>query len=133
MKNKERILIVDDEELLGIAIKESLQVFDDYEVMLVKSGERAIDLVEKNSVDVVIADVRLPGMNGLDLLKAVKAIDADIEVILMTAYATIETAVEAMREQAFDYLPKPLPPINELRQMVKKALDKRRLALEKNK
>jgi adenylate cyclase len=130
--DQEKILIVDDEKLLTLAIEESLTSFDNYQVTTVTKAEPGLTLLKEERYDLVITDINLPGMNGLDLLREIKEIDPKIEVILMTAYATVETAVEAMKEGAYDYLTKPLPSIDSLRQVVRKALDKRNLELEKN-
>lgn len=132
MADQEKILIVDDEQLLTLAIEESLTSFDNYHVTTVTKAEPGLKLLKETQYDLVITDINLPGMNGLDFLREIKEIDPTIEVILMTAYATVETAVEAMKEGAYDYLTKPLPSIDSLRQVVRKSLDKRSLELEKN-
>ncbi len=67
-----------------------------------------MDLVRSESVDVLITDLKMPGMSGLELLRAVKALKPDIEVLLMTAYGTVETAVDAMKDGAYDFVTKPL-------------------------
>ncbi len=88
-----------------------------------------MDLVRSESVDVLITDLKMPGMSGLELLRAVKALKPDIEVLLMTAYGTVETAVDAMKDGAYDFVTKPLRRM-ELVRTIRKALEKRGLILE---
>jgi two-component system, NtrC family, response regulator HydG len=101
------ILVADDE----IGILESLaRIFERecYRVSTTDSGEQALDLVRKEKIDVVLADVMMPKMSGIELLRAVKAISPGIEVVMMTAFGTVENAVECMRQGAYDFITKPL-------------------------
>ncbi len=103
----EKILIVDDEidmlKLLEMIIREKTQ----YETVGTNNPLEAVELVKQGKFDVVITDLKMPGMDGIEVLEAVKKIDADTPVILITAYATIETAVETMSKGGFDLITKP--------------------------
>ena len=101
------VLIVDDERTLARAVKAFLGEAG-YEAEVADDGERALDLVQTLRPDVVFTDVRLPGMSGIDLLRRIREFDPAIPVIIMTAYGTIEGAVEAVKLGAFDYMKKPV-------------------------
>jgi DNA-binding NtrC family response regulator len=102
-----RILVVDDEssqrELIGGFLRKQ-----GHEVFLAGSGAEALARVRETRVDLVLSDFRMPGMSGIELLRAVKAVNPEIPFILVTAYGTVEAAVQAMQEGAADYLMKPL-------------------------
>jgi two-component system response regulator PilR (NtrC family) len=121
----ERLLIVDDEqsmrEWLTIALSQ-----DGYEVETAASGEEALKVLERAAMDVALVDLRMPGMDGLATLRAIKRLNEAVSVIIMTAYATAETAVQALKEGAFDYIIKPFK-IDDLRHRVRKGLEERRL------
>jgi DNA-binding NtrC family response regulator len=101
------VLIVDDERTLARAVKAFLSEAG-YEAEVASDAERALELVESLRPDVVFADVRLPGMSGIDLLRRIRDFDPAIPVIIMTAHGTIEGAVEAVKLGAFDYMKKPV-------------------------
>jgi two-component system, NtrC family, response regulator AtoC len=101
------VLIVDDERTLARAVKAFLAEAG-YEAEVASDGEQAVELLPKLRPDVVFADVRLPGMSGIDLLRRIRDFDPAIPVIIMTAYGTIEGAVEAVKLGAFDYMKKPV-------------------------
>jgi two-component system, NtrC family, response regulator AtoC len=101
------VLIVDDERTLARAVKAFLREAG-YEAEVAGDAEKALELVESLRPDVVFADVRLPGMSGIDLLKKIREFDPAIPVIIMTAHGTIEGAVEAVKLGAFDYMKKPV-------------------------
>ncbi len=103
---KRRILIVEDDEIFLRPLQRTLEVAD-YEVLTAASGEEAIDLLKGEDVDLVLTDKRLPGLDGVELVRRIKADHPDLAVVVMTAYGTIESAVEAMRLGAADYLVKP--------------------------
>jgi two-component system, NtrC family, response regulator AtoC len=104
---KRRILIVEDDEIFLRPLQRTLEVAG-YDVIVTPSGEEALDALKGDDVDVVLTDKRLPGMDGVDLVRRVRADHPDLAVIVMTAYGTIESAVEAVRLGAADYLVKPL-------------------------
>ena len=121
--SRPNILIVDDDQ----SIREFLEILLDkegYRICSVASGEDAIQLMEQKDVSLVITDVRMPGIDGVTLLKKIKARYPDIPVILITAFASMDSAVAAMKEGAWDYLTKPFR-IEEIREVVAKALEKR--------
>src|SRR5207342_1600921 len=93
-------------------------------------GQQALDLCRKHRVDVVLTDLMLPGMGGIDLLKALKTVAPDAEAVVMTAYGTVEVAVSAMREGAYDFVEKPLKRMTIVKS-VRKAAERGRL-LEEN-
>ncbi len=101
------LLVVDDDES---ALESLRQIFEHegFAVSVARSGEEALDALRSDGHEVVLADLRMPGMDGLDLLRAIKAIRPETEVVIMTAFGTIEKAVEAMREGAYDFVTKPL-------------------------
>ena len=118
MTKKPRILIVDDEAPMRESLNDWLKE-DGYVVGLAASGQEAIDMVQKGTWEVMLLDLKMPGMDGLETLRKVKEVSPEVEVIMMTAYATIDTAVQAMKEGAFDYLVKPFDP-DEIEIQIKK-------------
>ena len=104
---RSRVLVVDDDRS---AVESLRQIFDreGFDPLCAASGEEAMEILRAEDVSVVLADLRMPGMDGMDLLRAVKALRPDTEVVIMTAFGTIERAVEAMREGAYDFVTKPL-------------------------
>jgi DNA-binding NtrC family response regulator len=128
MAGGERILIVEDEELMRELLTKIL-ADENYRIYQAASGEEAFKLLQEQAFDLVLTDLRLKGMNGLQLLTEVRTLDPEIVVIVMTAYASVETAVEAMRKGAYDYITKPF--INEeIRVMLRRALNQRHLSRE---
>src|SRR6266571_4956181 len=121
------ILVVDDDP----GVRESFRLIleDHYDVLDVPDGPRALEVVRSAQVDLVLLDIRLPDMDGIEVLERTKAIDEGIEVILVTAVKTVRTAVAAMKLGAFDYLTKPFEE-DELLQLVRRALEKRSLERE---
>ena len=107
--SKTPVLIVEDDAGLREALVDTL-LLADYQVVAADSAEQAIMLLGRQPVDIVVSDIQMGEMNGLALLKAIKAKDANLPVLLMTAYATIDDAVQAMRDGATDYLSKPFAP-----------------------
>jgi two-component system, NtrC family, response regulator AtoC len=128
MKERTQILIIDDEapsrEALVLLLKNA-----GHDVRGAGSGTEAFKLLAEESCDIIITDLFLPDLNGIDILKQVKSESPAIEVILITGHASAETAVRAMKEGAFDYITKPLN-FDELRIIVDKAVEKRRLLNE---
>ena len=124
----ERLLIIEDEDTL----RESLsRVFtrEGYQVVAVNSAEPALELFEEGSFDLILTDIILPGITGIELLKRVKEAAPEQVVIIMTAYASLETAVETLRSGAYDYIVKPIIH-EEIKQIVKNALKVRALQKE---
>ena len=127
-RRQARILVVDDErsmrELLAIVLRR-----EGYDVVLADSGRAAIDVLERQPVDILISDIKMPDLSGVDVLRAAKKIDQDILGIMITAFASTETAVEAMRLGACDYLSKPFD-VDLLKMKVREKIDNRQLRQE---
>ena len=124
-----KILVVDDE----LSMRELLEYMltrEDYKVSCAQSGQEAIDLLNQNHFDLFLCDIRLGDITGLDVLRAAKKRHPDNVVIMISAYATTETAVEAMNEGAYDYVPKPFDK-DELLATIAKALELRTIEHEK--
>jgi two-component system response regulator PilR (NtrC family) len=123
-----RVLVVDDEpsmrELLAIVLAR-----EGYDVTLAESGAAALAALERGEPDLVISDIRMPDLDGVEVLRAARGQDADVPVVMMTAFASAETAVEALRLGAADYLTKPFD-IDELKIVVRNAVERRRLRRE---
>lgn len=109
MTAKANILVVDDEQVERQSLTDILRL-EGYHVTAVANGEAAVDYVRLNSVDLMMLDLRMPGMNGLEVTKVVSRISPDTEIILLTAYGSMETAIEALRNRVHDYLLKPASP-----------------------
>jgi two-component system response regulator PilR (NtrC family) len=124
----EKILIVDDEqslrEVLSIMLKRA-----GYTVTSASDGEEAIEFIHKEIFDLVITDLRMPKIDGMELLKAVKSVSPETVVLIITAFATADSAVEAMKQGAYDYLTKPFQ-VDEVQLIIRNALEKRRLTTE---
>ena len=118
---KTRILVVDDEHLIRWSLEQNLKK-QGYEVLTAGTGEEALRLVREEQPDLMLLDIQLPGITGLEVLEKVKEIDEDIIVIMVTAHGGLETAVNAMRLGAYDYINKPFN-LDEMAIIIKKALE----------
>lgn len=125
---KKTILLVDDEKSIRETVSQTL-LNEGYNVFAAEDGEKALDILIKNKVNLIITDIRMENMDGMKLLKASRAIAPEVEVILLTAYGTIELAVEAMKIGAYDFLVKPFKKMTLLKS-VEKALEKQALTSE---
>jgi DNA-binding NtrC family response regulator len=128
MSKREKILIVDDEKI----IRESLFHWfenDGYVIDAAESGETALKKFLAESSDLLLVDLKMPGMGGLELLKEVKKIDPETIVIMITAFASVSTAIAAIKDGAYDYVTKPIDP-DDLANLVSKALEQKKLRLE---
>ena len=128
MSKMPRILVVDDEKAMRESLNDWLKE-DGYQVGLAESGNKAIDMARNDPWEVILLDLKMPGMNGLETLKKLKEVRPDAEILMMTAYATVDTAVQAMKEGAFDYLVKPFDP-DEVEMLIQKIVAHRDLVLE---
>jgi signal transduction histidine kinase len=128
--NNPRVLIIDDEADVRKVIANILME-GGYQVNTASSGSEAIDLFRSETFDLVITDMRMPGMDGLEVTRRLKQMDDDLEIIVLTGYGNTENAIRAMGEnRAFDYLTKPLENIEDLVKSVGRALEKRRLSIQ---
>jgi DNA-binding NtrC family response regulator len=121
MEGKATILVVDDE--YGVLQSFKLVLKDDYKVLLAATGVEALDLFNKNAVDLILLDILLPDVNGLELLERFKEVDSKPEIVMVTAVKDIQTAVKAIKLGAYDYILKPFD-VDEVIKIVKKALEK---------
>jgi two-component system response regulator PilR (NtrC family) len=123
-----RILIVDDEEVLRDVLDAVLRR-EGFDVVLASTGEEALSIIESDDIDLVILDIMLPGISGIDTLRSIRISDPDLPVIVITAFSSIDGAIEAMKHGAFHYIPKPFKN-EEVVLTVTKALEQRRLSRE---
>ena len=127
-----RLLIIDDDESVRLLLRDLLEEAG-YAVRTAKSGEEALQLIRVATYDIIITDLRLSGMYGLEVVKEVRAIDPGIDVIVMTGYASVNSAVESMKAGAIDYITKPFNS-DHIKMVVQKSLERReyqRLAQER--
>ena len=122
------VLIVDDEESLRQSLEKVLKNAS-YLTEVANSGNEALELLGRRSIDLVLSDLKMPNGDGLELLKSIKKKFPDVEVILLTGYGTIETAVEAMKEGAYDFITKP-PKKAVILSTVERASERQNLAQE---
>src|SRR5438270_1596988 len=123
-----KILIADDKQGLRDVLVEAL-AGSGHEVESVEDGSRALSRISEKAYDLVVTDLKMPGMDGIELLRAVRERAPSTGVILMTAHGSVDTAVEAMRLGALDYVEKPFP-LGAMEAKVEKALERRRLESE---
>jgi signal transduction histidine kinase len=123
-----KILIIDDEEIVLDSCTHILAK-SNYTVFTAQSGEDGLALLEEESPDLVFVDLKMPGISGMEVLEKIQAHDATIMPIVITGFATVSSAVEAMKRGAYDFLPKPFSP-DEMRLIARRAIDKRKLVLE---
>jgi DNA-binding NtrC family response regulator len=116
-----RILVVDDEAVIREALRRILES-DGHEAICVNSGHAALEKVQEQTFNLVITDLKMPGMNGIEVLKAIKILQPKVPIIIITGYATVETAVDAIKQGAFDYLSKPFTP-KQVKELAQRALD----------
>jgi len=127
MSKKISILVVDDEE----SVRDSLTNWfreDGFQVECAENAKKALQLLEVKNFDIILADIKMPGMDGLEMLKRIKALKTDAVVIMMTAFATVNTAVIALKDGAFDYITKPFDP-DDLSHLIRNAT--KQIALSK--
>lgn len=128
MTSQPKILIVDDEQIVRESLKQWF-IEDDYSVETAEDGETALKKFEKGKYDLILADIKMPGISGLDLLEKLKAEDPGAIIILITAFASVPTAIKALKAGAYDYITKPVDP-DELSHIVKRAVDQKKLLRE---
>jgi DNA-binding NtrC family response regulator len=128
MTRKPRILVVDDEPVVRESLREWFAE-DGHTVEVAASGREALQAISRSPWDILLVDIRMPGMDGLELQRRLKEITPDAIVIIMTAYASVETAVEALKEGAYDYIVKPFDP-EAVSRLVRKAAERYSLLAE---
>jgi DNA-binding NtrC family response regulator len=125
---EKKVLVVDDDSLMKDFLKEALGR-SDYSVDLASTGEEALEKIKDKDYDIILSDIRMPSMSGMELLKVTREYVPDAKVVMMTAYGTVENAVEAMKLGAFDYVMKPFS-ADEIELVLKRAFEHKRLILE---
>ncbi len=125
---KINILVVDDEPVARQSLSDILRL-EGYNVNAVANGEQAVEYVRSHAVDLIVLDLKMPGMNGLDVVQVVNQISPDTEIILLTAFGSMESAVEALRQRVHDYLLKPASP-TQILESVRQGLERRELRLK---
>src|SRR5512139_3888475 len=125
---KPSILIVDDDEVMRETLSDVLRKRG-YEIFSVGSGNGALSMIKKSIIDLILLDMRLPDIDGLEVLKKIKEFDTEILVIMMTAYSDVQTAVSSMKSGAYDYINKPFE-LDELKLLIEKGLETKSLINE---
>ncbi len=128
MNDKYRIVIIDDEQVVRDSCRDIL-AGGDFQIAAAPNGTEGLQLVREFQPDLVYVDLKMPGIPGLDVLKEIHDYDSTIVTVVITGYATVSSAVDAMKFGAYDYLPKPFTP-DEYRLITNRALEKRKLVLE---
>jgi DNA-binding NtrC family response regulator len=121
----ETILVADDDPYIQEALQDRLETLG-YRVSLAADGQQALELLENQGPQLILLDIEMPGMKGLDVLKEIRRREMDIPVIMITAYGSIDLAVQAMKEGAYDFIPKPFDP-GHVAVVVEKAMERQRL------
>jgi two-component system, NtrC family, nitrogen regulation response regulator NtrX len=123
-----KILIIDDEKVIRATLKEILE-YEKYEISEAQDGEEGLKKIQEEDFDLVLCDIKMPKMDGIEVLDKVATLDKQPQFIMISAHGSIETAVEATKKGAFDFVPKP-PDLNRLLLTVRNALDKKSLVTE---
>lgn len=124
MSSKAKVLVIDDEPVILKSCDKILSE-EGYEIQAVQTGAEGLQKLAEEKFDIVLTDLMMPEISGMDILKRIMESSLDIIVIMITGYSTVQTAVEAMRLGAYDYIPKPFTP-EELVEAVDRALEKKR-------
>jgi signal transduction histidine kinase len=128
MDNKAKILIIDDEEIVLDSCTQILAK-GNYDLVTARNGMLGLEQVELFNPDLVFVDLKMPGISGFDVLKRIDEIDPTIVTVVITGFATVDSAIEAMKKGAYDFLPKPFTP-DELRAITRRGIERRELVLE---
>ena len=128
MPDSLNILIIDDDQSIRTSCRQVLSR-SNYVVEVAADGHEGLELMKKRAFDILILDLKMPGIDGMDVLKRMETVSPDTIVIVITGYATVESAVQAMKAGAYDFVPKPFTP-DELRVVVRRAAEKRKLTVE---
>ena len=127
-QSKIRVLVIDDDEDI-CAYLQTFLTREGYKITTVSRPEEALPELREGRHQIILLDLRMPGLDGVSLLRAIRAVDSDVCVIVMTAYPSVETAVDTMKADAFDYLPKPFE-ASELRAVVQRAILEKGLVVD---
>lgn len=128
--SEETILVIDDDAFIRELLSEFLTK-QGYKVLLAESGDKALEMLEPGTVQVALIDLKMPGIDGVETMKGIKTRDAGVLIILMTGYPSIESAVEALRNGAYDYVIKPFK-LNELKATIEHAINEQTIREEIN-
>lgn len=120
-----KLLLIDDEEIIRRRLSQLL-VLDDYEVFTAEDGKSGLELFKTESPEIILCDIKMPGMDGIEVLRQVKDISSQTEVIMITGHGGTETAIQALRGGAFDYINKPVN-YDELEIVISRAVEKQRV------
>lgn len=123
-----RILVIDDERSIRNTLKDILE-YEKYQVDLAEDGPKGLDKLKSSEYDVVLCDIKMPGMDGIEVLEKIQASDSDMPVVMISGHGNIDTAVEAIKKGAFDFIEKPLD-LNRLLITIRNAMDKSSLVTE---
>jgi DNA-binding NtrC family response regulator len=119
-----KILVIDDERPIRRTLCEILE-FEKFEVDQAENGEEGLIMAQKKEYDVILCDIKMPKMDGIEVLEKIKELEHDSTIVMISGHGTIETAVDALKKGAFDYIPKP-PDLNRLLVTVRNAINKKR-------
>jgi len=125
---EQTVLVVDDDAFIRDLLFDFLTK-QGYKVLLAESGEKALELLQPGAVQVAVVDLKMPGMDGVETMKGIKTRDAGVLIILMTGYPSIESAVEALRSGAYDYVIKPFK-LNDLKATIERAVNEQTIRVE---
>jgi len=130
MPDQVQILVIDDEQIMREGCSRILSK-NGWGVITAENGKQGLDEIQGHleNIDVILLDLMMPGMSGMEVLDHIRTIDPNLLVIVITGYATVESAVEAMKKGAYDFIPKPFTP-DQLRIIVRRALERRALQKE---
>ncbi len=128
MTRRYKIIIIDDEEIVLDSCTQILEG-SDYDVATASNGTQGLQIVQEHQPDLVFVDLKMPGISGIEVLEQIKTLDPTIVMVVITGYATVSSAVEAMKQGAYDFLPKPFTP-DEFRLITERSIERRRLTLE---
>jgi len=128
MNRRYKIVIIDDEEIVLDSCTQILEG-SDYDIGTASNGTMGVQLVQEQQPDLVYVDLKMPGISGIEVLEKIKEIDPTIVTVVITGYATVSSAVEAMKQGAYDFLPKPFTP-DEFRLITERGIERRHLTLE---
>jgi len=127
MAGKAIVLVIDDEEGMRDFLSFVLQT-EGYQALTAAEGQEALKLMERDNIDAILTDLKMPGMDGIELLRRIREYDGNAVVVIMTAYASLQSALEAMKYGAYDYLLKPFDDVDTVMNTIARAVERRRLA-----